>query len=209
MTKLKAVIFDIDGVLIDSVKANAVFFERIFKQIGVKYSKAEYIRLNHMTMWQIIEHFTGETSERKIRKIWEFAKQFPYPYELVKVPKDSIRTVAWLSRKFKLAVVTARVKKGVKPVLQRYGYGAYFKTAICFEDYKNPKPDPEPLLKALKKLKIKPSEAVYVGDMPSDVQCAHAAGVKSIFFSSRKNKKADYNVKSFKQLRELLENYAG
>ncbi|HEV8601263.1 MAG TPA: HAD-IA family hydrolase [Patescibacteria group bacterium] len=209
MTKLKAVIFDIDGVLIDSVYANAVFFERLFKRVGIRYSKTEYIKLNHLTMWNIVKHFSKEKSETKIRKIWLQAKQSEYPFELVKVPKDSKQVVASLAKKYKLAVVTARVKNGVLPVLRRYGYNKYIKTTVAYEDYKYPKPHPEPLMKALGKLKIKPSEAVYVGDMPSDVQCASVAGVKSIFFSRRKNKKADYNVKSFKELRKLLENYAG
>ncbi|OGE81072.1 MAG: hypothetical protein A3H72_03275 [Candidatus Doudnabacteria bacterium RIFCSPLOWO2_02_FULL_48_8] len=69
--KLKAVIFDIDGVLIDSVYANAVFFERFFRKYApdVKYSKSQYIERNHMTMWDIIKHFTKAESDDEVRRL--------------------------------------------------------------------------------------------------------------------------------------------
>ena len=107
-----------------------------------------------------------------------------------------------LSKKYQLAVVTARVKKGVKPVLEKYGYGGIFKTLVAFEDYKHPKPDPESLLVALKELRVKPAEAVYVGDMPSDVD------VTSINISRDTNLKADFNVRTFAQLENTVNIYA-
>ncbi|OGE81073.1 MAG: hypothetical protein A3H72_03270 [Candidatus Doudnabacteria bacterium RIFCSPLOWO2_02_FULL_48_8] len=113
-----------------------------------------------------------------------------------------------LSKKYQLAVVTARVKKGVKPVLEKYGYGGIFKTLVAFEDYKHPKPDPESLLVALKELRVKPAEAVYVGDMPSDVECANRADVTSINISRDTNLKADFNVRTFAQLENTVNIYA-
>src|SRR5258708_29880275 len=88
--KIRAVIFDIDGVLLDSVQANSVFFERIFKKLNIRYSRKEYIDRNHMPMWDIIKYFSKQNSEEKIRKIWRFAKKFPYPYSYIKVPKDAL-----------------------------------------------------------------------------------------------------------------------
>lgn len=209
-SKLKAVIFDIDGVLIDSVYANSVFFERIFKTHApeAKYTRTEYIKRNHLTMWHIIKYFTKEKSDAKVSGLWELAKQFPYPHSFVKVPRDANQVVRRLSKKFRLAVVTARVRSAVRPVLKRYGYGRLFRVAVSFEDYKHAKPHPEPLLIALKKLRVRPMEAVYVGDMPSDAQCAARAGVTSINLSKTKNKNADFNVKSFRELLETINSHA-
>lgn len=207
---IKAIIFDIDGVLIDSVKANAVFFERIFNALGVEYSQKEYVKLNHKTMWDLIRYFSKEKSKVKLVQMFEFAKKYPYPHEYIKIPKDARKALGILVKKYKLAVVTARVKVGVGPVLKRYGYLEYFKTAIAFEDFTKPKPHPESLLKAIKRLKIKPSEAIYVGDMRSDILCARAAKVKSILYkrpySDLKKEKPDFIVKTFKELLTAVRN---
>ncbi len=208
LNKIKAVIFDVDGVLIDSVKANSIFFARIFKTLRIRYSAKEYIKRNHMPMWDIIKHFSGEKSDVKIRQMLQFAKKIPYPHKFVKVQKDSASTLNALSKKYQLAVVTARVKKSTSPVLKRYGFNKFIKTKVSFEDYSHPKPHPEPLLIALKKLRIKPHEAIYVGDMESDILCAKAAKVYSILYKNHYSKlnkaKPDYIVTSFKQLSELF-----
>lgn len=206
---IKAVIFDIDGVLIDSIKANAIFFENLFKNIaGAKYSRKEYIKRNYMTMWDIIKYFTKERSDQRIREIWKLALKSRYTHEHIKLPKDGVAVLRTLSRNYKLAVVTARQTAGVRPILRRYGYIKYIKTMVSFKDYKHPKPHPEPLLVALKKLKVKAKEAVYVGDMESDILCAKSAGVRSILYkrpySILKKSKPDYTVKSFKQLSALV-----
>ncbi len=207
MKKIKAVIFDIDGVLIDSVEANATFFERIFKALNVSYSKKEYIKLNHMTMWDIIKYFTKEIDDKKVKKLWKFGLSIPYPTSMVKTPKDAKKVVSALAKSYKLGLVTARQKLGVKLVLEIFGHKS-FKAIVKFGDYIHPKPHPEPLLKALKMLKVKKQEAIYIGDMRSDVLCAQAAGVKSILFknhySDLKKEKPDYTVTSFKQLLELF-----
>lgn len=210
---LKAVLFDIDGVLIDSVKANAVFFERLFKQIGdIRYSKRAYTKVNYMTMYDIIKHFSKDKSDAEVRKIWLYAKKLRYPFGLIKIPKDAVHIVGLLSKDYKLAVVTGRIRTSADRVLKLYGYNKYIKKKVSYEDYKRAKPHPESLLIALRKLKIKPSEAVYMGDMETDVVCAKAAGVKSIlyknYYSEIKRSKPDYTVTSFKQLYSLLEQHA-
>lgn len=205
---IKAIIFDIDGVLLDSVDANALFFEKMFKSISVKYSRKEYIKLNHLTMWDIIKHFTKEKSEDKIKKIWQAGLEMPYPFDLIVIPKDAVKVVSELSRKFKLGIVTARQKKGVESVLSSCGFRKYIDTIIKFGDYANSKPHPEPLLMALKKLRVKPQEAIYIGDMWSDIACAKSAGVRSVLYkneySDLKREKPDYVVSSFKQLLKTI-----
>ena len=56
----------------------------------------------------------------------------------------------------------------------------FFKVVITFEDYANPKPNPEPILKALEKLRVGASRAVYIGDTLADFEAAKKAGLKNV-----------------------------
>ena len=68
------------------------------------------------------------------------------------------------------------------------------------EDVKNHKPHPEPLLLTCRKLNIKPFQAVYIGDAPSDVRAAHTAGMRVIAYGKKPIKQADLSISHFKQL---------
>ena len=55
-----------------------------------------------------------------------------------------------------------------------------FRTRVLGGDTRRKKPHPEPLLKALREMRMEPCDCVYVGDTPEDMQMAHAAGVRAI-----------------------------
>jgi len=77
---------------------------------------------------------------------------------------------------------------------------------VTYEDYSNPKPHPEPLLVANRKLGIKPQEAVYVGDSPSDIASAKAANMKSIYLSVKPHPDATGHIVELKNIMSIIEN---
>jgi phosphoglycolate phosphatase-like HAD superfamily hydrolase len=64
--------------------------------------------------------------------------------------------------------------------LREYRLAQLFRCHVCGGDTANKKPHPEPLLRAINAMKLKPGECVYVGDTPEDLQMARAAGVHAI-----------------------------
>jgi phosphoglycolate phosphatase-like HAD superfamily hydrolase len=89
----------------------------------------------------------------------------------------------------------------------------YFQVVVTFEDTKKHKPNAEPLLVACKKLKLKPEEAVYVGDMVIDYKTAKNAGTKFIGFLTNGSTKKEFEeagakilIKSLHDLPRFLEN---
>lgn len=198
---IKAVLFDIDGVLLDSKDANLKFLQDLMKESGYKISsKKEIQKVFHLTMWDAIKFLTKEKSERKIRKIWKLGCKLRYPMEKLKLPKHLKEVIKRLSRKYKLGIVTSRIRKGVQQFFQVSGTEKYFDVVVSFEDYSRPKPHPEPLLVATKKLKVKPEETVYIGDSETDVKAAKAAGMRVIIYSKKCFKDADLNVNSFEKI---------
>jgi beta-phosphoglucomutase-like phosphatase (HAD superfamily)/8-oxo-dGTP pyrophosphatase MutT (NUDIX family) len=199
---IKAVLFDIDGVLLDSKEANALFFQDLLEKAGYRRpSKSEVLKIFHMTMWDTIKFLSKEKSEERIKKAWLIGCKMKYPMNLLKMPNHSKKAIKILSKDYKLGIVTSRIRRGVDRFFQFSKLRKYFDVTVSFEDYKKPKPDPESLLVALKKLKMSPNEAVYIGDAESDVK---AANMKVIIYPKRL-KGADFILRNFKNLPSVIE----
>lgn len=202
---IKAVIFDVDGVLIDSFEANLQFYHDLFVNAGYPpLSREKFIF--HMTMDKIIREHTQLKDENKIKQIWQMGKDCRYPDELVISPKNYDTVVRELSKKYTLGIATSRVYGGVFKLKQLSGLENLFKTAVYFEDTEKHKPDPEPLLLASQRLAVPPGESVYIGDTDTDIQAAKAAGMSVIAFSKSKLEGADAVTDSFDDIPKLIKN---
>jgi pyrophosphatase PpaX len=206
---IKAVIFDVDGVLIDSLEANFNFFRDLMNKFGHGFmERKEYIPLFHLPMKDIIRLSTKLTNEEEIEKIWKSGKdrEVPYPDELLSVPDNLTETIELLSKNYTLGIVTSRSRSGIYSVPQLEGLKEYFKTDVSYEDTDNHKPHPDPLILASRKLGIMPEECVYVGDSETDITAAKAAGMRAIAYSNKVFKHADYNISEFSKLIEAVSN---
>lgn len=209
---IKAVLFDVDGVLIDSFDANYTFFQNLFSKAGYTFTtKKEYGPMYHLTMTDVIKLITKSDSEKEIQRIWEMGntRAVPYPLHLLKLHAGVIETIKKLHKKYQLGIVTSRVKNGIFEFQKLASLQQYFSTVIAYEDTIHHKPHPEPLLFAAKELKVKPNEVVYVGDLDNDVKAAKAARMKVIIYSSRPFTTADRYTSSFKEIPSLIESLHG
>jgi len=206
---IRAVLFDIDGVLIDSIQANFKFFCDLMEKFGYDFmTEEEYISFFHLPMKDLIRHVTQSNNENEIEKIWLSgkAREVPYPNELLSTPENLEQTLEILSKNYTLGIVTSRSRVGIYSVPQLEEIKEYFKTDVAYEDTKDHKPHPAPLLFASKKLGVSPSECVYIGDSKTDIIAAKAAGMKSILYSKVAYPDADASTSSFAQLPKLIKN---
>ena len=204
---IKVVIFDVDGVLLDSWEANIKFYQLLLEESGYNVpSRKEIEGVFHLPMMDAIRQLTQETSDVRVREVWEMGRgrKVRYPTELLKIPEHSRDVVDTLDKTYRLAIVTSRVRLGVEDYFTISGLKQYFTVVVSYEDYTHPKPHPEPLLLALKKLKMKAGEAVYIGDSETDIQAAKAANTKIIVYSARPLQGADLNVESFLEIPEAI-----
>lgn len=180
----------------------------MMEMAGYPKPTAEKFRsLFHLPMWDVIEELTGLESETEIKKLWEMGKgrAVPYDFSLLATPPGVAEVIMNLSRKYQLAVVTSRVGQNVFEAPQLTPMEKYFPTLVAYEDTPNHKPHPDPLLLAAKRLGFKPSECVYVGDMPSDIKAARAAGMKIVLYSAQNIPGADAETADFGKLPGLIE----
>ena len=206
---IKAVIFDIDGVILDSFEASLKFHHDLITKAGYKpVSRKEYRKLFHRPMLDNIKTITKSNNQKEIEKIYQMGvkREVKYPNELLAFPKKMNETIKLLSKDYLLGIVTSRVKNGVFEAREMKEIKKYFNEVVSFEDTTKHKPDPEPLLLIAQKLNLKPEEIVYIGDVETDFQAAKSAGMKFILFSKRNIKGVNLSTSNFSKLPNLIMN---
>jgi pyrophosphatase PpaX len=94
---------------------------------------------------------------------------------------DGVTEMLWRLRDggARMGIVTSKLRPSVDLVLDQVSYGPAFEVIVTVEDTDSHKPEPDPILCALKRLRVPPESAIYVGDSPYDILAARAAGVAS------------------------------
>lgn len=204
---IKAVLFDVDGVLLDSMLSNAEWFRQILGHFGYTGPRDdELYPLFSLPANDVVRKFAIGADEQKIEEIlnYGFAMESRNVDDLIRVPDHALDTVKKLSHEYTLGLVTSRRKAFMHEVYMRYPQ-TLFPVVVTIEDTTKRKPDPEPLFLAAKRLHVVPQACVYIGDMPSDVEAGHAAGMKVIIFSKNKIEGADAQTDVFTELPTLIE----
>ncbi len=205
---IEAVLFDIDGVLMDSREANIDFYRRLVSQHGYPPAREEDLARGHyLNLLETIALVTGETNEARLQEIWQAARALEgYRMDLVRQPEGGPDVLEALQSKYRLGVVTSRIKEGVEHYFENFGNRDRFEVAVAYDDTERHKPAPDPLLYACKKLGVAPAKTVYVGDAETDRQCAAAAGTHFIAYGDVIVGHAP-TVLSFKELERAIEGF--
>jgi HAD superfamily hydrolase (TIGR01549 family) len=201
---IKAVLFDIDGVLMDSFEANVAFYREFLTSHGYRdLDEADLAKGHYLSLREAIA-LISRAPENEVAELLHAARRLEgYPFELVRIPEGCRETLETLSETYTLGVVTSRIKEGVDQFFEFSGLEEYFALAVGYEDYPRPKPNPDPLLAACLRLNLSPDEVVYVGDAEVDRLCALSAGASFIGFGSAVPA-AGHIVSSFAELELAL-----
>lgn len=202
---LEAIIFDVDGVLLDSKRANAVYYRHFLARHGYPPVSDDELEYGHShTLWESIAYLT-RAPEAEVQALWEAARSLDgYPFELAAVPHDCLETLAQLrAAGYWLGIVSSRVREGIDQFLDVSSLHGRFSAVVGYEDAPRAKPNPDPLLVACERLRVAAGTAVYVGDAPGDFACARAAGTRFIAFGGAVPE-APYTVTCFSELPSML-----
>jgi len=202
---VKAVLFDVDGVLIDSFEANLKFFQNLMLRSGYKLPTREsFQEIFPLHLRAAIRVLTKADSEEEMENILKIARsrETGYDTHLLIVPTGAKEVLEELAQKFKLGIVTSRENAFESPHLAKLA--EYFDVTVSYGDTENHKPHPEPLLCAAQKLGVKPEECIYIGDASSDLRAGRAAGMKVIMYGNSEQKEADVWAASFSELPALI-----
>jgi phosphoglycolate phosphatase/pyrophosphatase PpaX len=183
---IKAVLFDFNGVIMDDLEAVARANCDIIQLLGGKKVKPSTWFKEINQEWQIFFMNNGVRKEDISRVLPLMKDYYPKYEEYIKLREgveDVLRTLS--SRKIKAGILSGNEKQGIVNNLRKHNIEGYFSFVISGGDVKNPKPHPEGLEKAILFFKIKPTELLYVDDMPTIFNEAKRLGIRTIGFKSK------------------------
>ncbi len=179
-----AVIFDFDGTLFDAGEAICRSFNGALAATERAPVPDAVIRawIGRPLREMFAAEDPGADAAMIERRIDEYRRIFlPICAELSRPMPGALECLETLRRRgLRLAIVTNRKGDGLRAILRAFGLEDRFQALIGLEDVRRAKPDPEPVLEALRRLGAMPERAVMVGDTPEDMCAAVAAGVRAI-----------------------------
>lgn len=206
---LKAIIFDMDGVLINSIGPIWKSFSKVLKDDGVHFSD-DYIKKNLAR--SLRDNLQAWRTEFGIKKydLIEFSKKAgEIQFELMKKEKANSGLLALLHESKKAnvicAVATSSLRWRAEKILDLLEIKSFFQALVTADEIKNHKPAPDTVLEAAKKLNIQPEECVVIEDAGNGIDAAKNANMKTIalltkYHSLDELKHADLVIKDFSEL---------
>ena len=196
--KPEAILFDMDGVLMNSVD---VWLLAINKTL-IKYKVEPFERA------YFIKKFWGYDVTNLFNKIGidiNAVKMCNNIYkeniEKVTIYNNVISTLKKL-KNYDKGIITNTPKKQTDILLKKFNIKKYFITIVTSDDVKFAKPDPEIIFKSCKLLNVNPKNVVTIGDTMSDIESGNAAGCKVIGL----NIKSEFSIKKISELPDLIKN---
>jgi phosphoglycolate phosphatase len=183
MTAIGAVVFDLDGTLVDSRLDIARAVSATLRAHGRQELELERVL-----------GFVGDGSPRLIARVFGLPPSSPElaPYLQSFLdfyrdhPTDETTLMPGVTRALDelgplpLGVCTNKPRPITELVLENLGLARRFAAVVAGGDTPHPKPHPAPLLRVAAELGVEPSSLVVVGDGPQDVECGHAVGARTV-----------------------------
>lgn len=210
MGEIKGIIFDMDGVLVDSERVSYKFWTKAFEKYGYDYSMEVHYNLlgrNTSSIRNVLGNIFGE--ELPLDDIYKYKTEEMLKYlEDIGVPAKTgvFEILEFLkSNGYKIALATSTNRDKAIQRLERAGISVQFDAMICGDEVENSKPNPEIFLKAAKKLNLNPKECMVIEDSPAGVEAGYQGGMKVINIPDMKEPDNEVIEKSYMICNSLLD----
>lgn len=201
---IKAVIFDCDGVILDSQAANASLYNQFLRHFSMGQLTEEQLDYVHCHTLEdsLIFLLQDYRLVKEAQRLWEEMDYKPL-IALLNLQPGLLECLEQLSSLYRTAIATNRTRTMVE-LMDRFGLGPHFEMVVTSQDVSYPKPHPESLNKILSFFDVTRQEACYIGDSDLDRETSERAGVLFIAYRNE-NLKAEYHLDHFSELIPLLE----
>src|ERR1700730_1071412 len=175
--KIKGVLFDWAGTLLDSFQADSSAYLAMFSELGITWG-LDQLAEHYSPNWYDVYRAAGLPEQHWSAADTAWRKHYSgFRPKLISGARTVLNAVA---RYYKLGLVTSGDRDRVLRQLREFRLTKSFHTRVCSGDTEHKKPHPGPLNFALQCIGLKAAHCVYVGDSPEDVQMAKSAKVRVI-----------------------------
>lgn len=207
---IKAVLFDIDGTLLDTEKqVIAGLQETLREQKGLQVAAEDLFYTLGIPGKQVVADFADSDSESdQLLQSWE--SKMKTNFNDVQIFPGIVDLLEGLREKgLLLAIVTSKNKSEFVDEVTPFGLNSYFQAVITASDTLKHKPNPEPVLKGLDELQVLAEQTIYVGDAVYDLRSGKAAGTKFAFATwgakfHSEFEQADYQLQHPQDLLQII-----
>ena len=188
MRVIAAVIFDMDGVIIDSEQVWDEVREQLVCEWGGRYSPEAQRAMMGMssTEWSVYLHdvvgVARSPEEINDEVVQRMLERYRTDLPLIEGAVGAVRSAA---DRFPVAVASSSNRPLIDAVLETAGIAACFDVTVSSEEVARGKPSPDVYLEAARRLGVTPESCVAVEDSSSGIRSASAAGVRVIAFPNR------------------------
>ncbi|WP_339895376.1 HAD family phosphatase [uncultured Algibacter sp.] len=209
---LKAVIFDMDGVIIDSEPMHNKAYHDMFKEVGIEVSTKLY------------ESFTGQSTINICKRLCDHFNLKQSPESLVALKRKHYKHFFYSNSDLglidgvldlikdyhnnglTLVLASSAAMTSINQIFDRFDLNKYFVAKLSGGDLKQSKPHPEIFIKAAEATGFSKNECLVIEDSTNGVEAAKAAGIFCIGFDSLHSKNQDYSktdmiITDFKEVR--------
>ncbi|MDP3766201.1 MAG: HAD family hydrolase [Nanoarchaeota archaeon] len=198
--EVKAILFDMDGVLVDSLDAWSYVLNDTLRHFGLKtLPKSELVKeFGAPIESDVKKYFTGKTV-KEVERVYnlKFKKRKKY----VKLSPQSIDVLKNLKKlKVKIGLITNSTRFITTTILSHFQLKKYFKVIVTMDEVERRKPAPDMILKACKMLKVRPKNTILVGDTINDIIAGRRAGCITVGYKIKGN----YRINELKSIISFL-----
>ena len=197
---LKAVIFDMDGVIVDSEPLHHKAYQNMFNDVNIKVSNALYESYTGQATLPICEHLckTFNLSESPETLVAIKRKHFKYLFD----NDDSFQLIDGVLNLIKdyhnngltLVLASSASMPNINRIFTRFELDQYFVAKLSGADLKASKPHPEIFINAAKASGFDASECIVIEDSTNGIRAANAANIFCVGFDSKHSKNQDYST---------------
>mgnify|MGYP001626220986 CR=1 FL=1 len=213
---VRAVLFDFDGVLVDSERLHYEALAHVLKEMGLSLNWDEFKRgCIGVPDWDAVQwalRHNGVSDSELVAEVLRRKTQIydAWLTERLKIAEGMADVIKVLAQNFALAIASGAFRHQIEAVLLREGVLEFFKVIVSSEDYERGKPDPMPFLLAMERLNefvsppLRPHECLVVEDSPAGIQAAKNAGMRCVavrsYYDDEALKDADFIVDDLRGL---------
>ncbi len=207
---IKAIIFDMDGLMIDSERVTFECYQERLKDMNLTMDEEFYKTLLGKPIKGIYQRFYDVYGndfpiENVIQDVHQLMAE-RFETEGVPVKKGLVELLHYLKdNNYKTIVATSSNRDRVDKILAQAKITEFFDDSICGDEVTKGKPNPEVFLKSCQKLSVNVDEAIVLEDSEAGIQASYDANIKVICIPDMKYPEKQYEEKTFKILKDLTE----